>query len=59
MSESEKQRLIGNIAGSLSRVTREDIIARSIENFRKADSEYGNRLVQALGKRKRSVLAAF
>ncbi len=59
MSESEKQRLVGNIAASLSRVTREDIIARSIENFRRADPEFGDRLVQTLGKRKRSVLAAF
>jgi catalase len=34
MSEDEKARLAGNIAGSLSRASKPDIIARSIANFR-------------------------
>jgi catalase len=39
MSEAEKQRLIGNIARSLSQVSREDIIERSVAHFRRADPE--------------------
>jgi len=39
MSQAEKQRLIGNIARSLSQVSREDIIERSVAHFRRADPE--------------------
>jgi catalase len=59
MSEGEKHRLIVNIAASLSRVSKKDIVKRSIENFRKADPEFGDRLEQTMGKRRGSVLAAF
>jgi catalase len=52
MSEAEKQRLIANIAASLSRVSRKDIIERSVANFRSADAEYGDRLAAALAKRR-------
>ena len=58
MSEAEKHRLIANIAGSLSRVSKKDIVKRSIENFRKADPEFGERLIETLTKRKGAILAA-
>ncbi|WP_129843939.1 catalase [Streptomyces sp. RFCAC02] len=51
MTEDEKERLIANLAGSIAQVSREDIAERAIENFRKADEDYGKRLqvaVQAL-----------
>ncbi|MFI7244167.1 catalase [Streptomyces qinglanensis] len=51
MSEDEKQRLIENLAGNIAGVSRDDIAQRAIENFRKADPDYGKRLeaaVQAL-----------
>jgi catalase len=51
MTEEEKERLIANLAGSIAQVSRDDIAERAIENFRKADEDYGKRLqaaVQAL-----------
>ncbi|MER7399741.1 catalase [Streptomyces sp. NPDC000151] len=51
MSEDEKERLVSNLAGFISKVSRDDIAQRAIENFRKADADYGKRLeaaVQAL-----------
>lgn len=51
MTDEEKDRLIENLAGSIAGVSREDIAERAIENFRKADEDYGKRLqaaVQAL-----------
>jgi catalase len=39
-----KQRLVDNIAGSLAQVSREDIVARSVEHFRRADAEFGKRV---------------
>ncbi|MEO3750166.1 catalase [Streptomyces sp. B6B3] len=51
MSADEQERLIANLAGSLAQVSREDIAERAIENFRRADEDYGKRLqaaVQAL-----------
>ncbi|NUS71910.1 MAG: catalase [Corynebacteriales bacterium] len=52
MSEDEKQRLIANIAGSLSQVSRDDIIERAISNFRHADEDYGKRLEAAVAELK-------
>jgi catalase len=52
MSEEERQRLVDNIAGSLSQVSREDIIVRSIAHFRQADEEYGARVAQAVHQRR-------
>jgi catalase len=49
MSEAEKVRLVNNIAASLSRVSKKDIIERSVASFRRADIEYGDRLARALG----------
>ncbi|MEV4437977.1 catalase [Streptomyces sp. NPDC049577] len=51
MSEEEKGRLIGNLAGFIAKVSRDDIVERAIDNFRQADPDYGKRLeaaVQAL-----------
>jgi catalase len=51
MSEDEKERLIGNLAGAISQVSRDDIAERAIDNFRQADADFGKRLeaaVQAL-----------
>jgi catalase len=48
MGKDEQQRLIDNIAGTLSRVSREDIIERSIGHFRNADKDYGERLSRAV-----------
>jgi catalase len=48
MDKDAKQRLIDNIAGTLSRVSREDIIERSIGHFRNADKDYGERVSKAV-----------
>jgi catalase len=48
VKEEARQRLIANIAGGLSRVIKPDVVARSIEHFRKADAEYGERLAAAV-----------
>jgi catalase len=53
MSEAEKQRLIGNIAASLSKVSRADVIERSIAHFRSADPAFGDRLAAEVAKRRR------
>jgi catalase len=50
MREDERQRLVDNIARSLSQVRRQDVIERSIGHFRKADAEYGRRVAEALAK---------
>ena len=48
MSEDEKNRLVDNIANSLSQVSRDEIIERTISNFRNADLDYGNRVAKAV-----------
>jgi catalase len=51
MTEEEKERLVANLAGGISKVSREDIVERAINNFRQADVDFGKRLeaaVQAL-----------
>lgn len=51
MSEDEKVRLIDNLAGFISQVSRDDIAERAVGNFRQADEDFGKRLeaaVQAL-----------
>ena len=52
MSETEKQRLIANIAGSLAKVSKRDIIERSIANFRKTDTNYGDQVAKAVEQRR-------
>ncbi|WNG45019.1 catalase [Archangium minus] len=54
MTEPERERLVANIAGSLSQVSREDIITRSIAHFRNADEEYGARVAAAVHKLRHS-----
>jgi catalase len=48
MSEEEKTRLVGNIVGSLEKVTRRDIQLRAICNFYRADADYGTRIAKGL-----------
>jgi catalase len=48
ITEPEKARLVASIAASLSRVSREDVISRSIGHFREADPQYGARVEQAV-----------
>ena len=54
MNEEEKRRLVANIAASLSQVSRDDIIERSIGYFRKADADYGDQVAKAVAKRRMS-----
>ena len=53
MDEAARARLVANIAGSLSQVSKDDIIARSVEHFRKADPEYGERVAAAVAALRR------
>ena len=48
MSEEEKKRLVENISGCLSRVSREEIIEKSVSHFRSADKDLGDRLTKAV-----------
>ena len=48
MKEDARARLIENLAGSLSQVSRQDVIDRAVGHFRKADPEYGGRLAEAV-----------
>jgi len=47
MSEDQKQQLVGNIAGGLSQAT-ESVQGRMLEQFTKADPDYGKRIKAAL-----------
>ncbi len=48
MSEDEKGRLVANIAGSLSQVSREDVVEKNVAHFAAADPEYGRRVAEAV-----------
>ncbi|MDT3396363.1 catalase [Streptomyces sp. B1866] len=48
LSEDERERLVANLAGSIAQVTRDDIVQRAVENFRKADADFGKRLDAAV-----------
>jgi catalase len=48
MPEDARERLVANIAGNLGRVSRPEIIERSIGHFRDADPEYGARVEAAV-----------
>ncbi|MEZ4298522.1 MAG: catalase [Polyangiaceae bacterium] len=48
MKEDERGRLVQNLAGGLSQVSRTDVIDRSISYFEKADTELGQRLRRAV-----------
>jgi len=48
MSEEERHRLVGNIAGSLAQVSRQDVIDRSIDHFASAHADLGRRIAEAI-----------
>ncbi|WP_158791246.1 catalase, partial [Streptomyces sp. NRRL WC-3549] len=48
MTAGEKDRLIANIAGGLSQVTRDDVIEKNLAHFHAADPEYGTRVEEAV-----------
>jgi catalase len=48
MSDDEKSRLIANIAGGLSQVSRDDVIEKNLAHFHAADAEYGKRVEEAV-----------
>jgi len=48
MSADEQDRLIGNLAGFLAKVSRQEIVERAIGNFRNADADFGKRLEAAV-----------
>jgi catalase len=52
MSEDEKERLVANLADSLVQVTLPGVVARAIDNFRKADADYGARVDAAVVARR-------
>jgi catalase len=52
MPEPEKERLVANIAASLSRVSRDDIITRSIAHLRNADADFGARIEKGIRARR-------
>jgi catalase len=54
MAEDARARLVANIAGSLARVSRRDVIDRSIAHFQKADPEYGRRVAEAVAERRKA-----
>ena len=48
MPEDEKQRLVENLCSSLSQISKE-LQEKMVAHFRKADQEYGDRVVKGLG----------
>ncbi|MEU3374400.1 catalase [Streptomyces sp. NPDC006660] len=48
MSEDEKSRLVANIAGGLSQVTRDDVVEKNLAHFHAADADYGKRVEEAV-----------
>ncbi|MFJ4833837.1 catalase [Streptomyces sp. NPDC088747] len=48
MSAEEKSRLVANIAGGLSQVSRDDVIEKNLAHFHAADPEYGRRVAEAV-----------
>ncbi|WUJ31339.1 catalase [Streptomyces sp. NBC_00388] len=48
MTEDEKGRLVDNLAGFISQVSRDDIAERAVDNFRRADGDLGKRLEAAV-----------
>ena len=52
MPEDAKERLVANIAASLSRVSKPEIIERSLAHFHKADPGYGERVARAVKARR-------
>jgi catalase len=50
MDEAARARLVANIAGSLSQVSKDEIVERSVAHFRAADAEYGERIAAAVAQ---------
>ncbi|MEU4133575.1 catalase [Streptomyces wuyuanensis] len=48
MSEEEKSRLVANIAGGLSQVSRDDVVEKNLAHFHAADPDYGTRVEEAV-----------
>ncbi|MFI6333737.1 catalase [Streptomyces sp. NPDC050535] len=48
MSAEERSRLVANIAGGLSQVSRDDVIEKNLAHFHAADPEYGRRVAEAV-----------
>ncbi|MFD9215214.1 catalase [Streptomyces sp. NPDC059544] len=48
MSVEEKSRLVANIAGGLSQVSRDDVIEKNLAHFHAADPDYGRRVEEAV-----------
>lgn len=48
MSAEEQDRLVANIAGGLSQVSRDDVIEKNLAHFHAADTEYGKRVEEAV-----------
>ncbi|WP_328827745.1 catalase [Streptomyces sp. NBC_00252] len=48
MSSEERSRLVANIAGGLSQVSRDDVIEKNLAHFHAADPEYGRRVEEAV-----------
>ncbi|MGW3287193.1 catalase [Streptomyces sp. NPDC001002] len=48
MSQDERSRLVANIAGGLSQVSRDDVIDKNLAHFHAADPEYGRRVEEAV-----------
>ena len=56
MPKDAQQRLVDNIAGSLAQVSRAEIIARSLEHFRRADAELGRRIAEGIAAQRGKAL---
>src|SRR2546428_11162178 len=52
MPEEARKRLVENIAASVSQLGRKVVIERSIAHLREADPEYGQRVADAVGRRR-------
>jgi catalase len=50
MDEEARARLVSNIAGSLAQVSKDEIVERSVAQFKAADAEYGERVAAAVAK---------
>ncbi len=48
-SEEEKKRTVDNIVGGLKAVDNEEIVIRAVNNFYRADEDYGTRIAKCLG----------
>ncbi|MEU0645187.1 catalase [Streptomyces umbrinus] len=48
MPEEERSRLVANIAGGLSQVSRDDVVEKNLAHFHAADPEYGRRVEEAV-----------